>query len=77
MVGTAPRRLNKIVRNVRGACATSVGCQNENSSVSPSEASIRPAVGTILNIIFLLALAMGPVARFVKTGGLPMLRMMG
>ena len=36
--------LNKIVRNVRGACAASVGCQNENSSVGPSEASTRPAV---------------------------------
>jgi hypothetical protein len=37
--------VNKIMRNVRGACGVSVGCQSENSSVSPSEVSTRPAVG--------------------------------
>jgi hypothetical protein len=30
--------LNKITRNVRAAYAASVGCQNTNSNVSPSEA---------------------------------------
>ena len=40
-----------------------------------TEASVALNYTTVLNVIF-LALAAGLVARFVKTGGLPMLRMM-
>jgi len=44
-------------------------------SAQITEASVAFNYTTVLNVIF-LALAAGLVARFVKTGGMPMLRMM-
>lgn len=38
--------LNKIMRNVRGACAASVGCQEEKSNVQPIRGVQRAGCAT-------------------------------
>jgi uncharacterized membrane protein YraQ (UPF0718 family) len=53
-----------------------LGLVPEERSAKVEMASITWNYTTVLNIVF-LALAVALVARFVRTGGLPMLRMMG